>query len=67
LAALYREMGEVWKRQFPGWQAWFFSGNLKLSRSIELRATEKIKLFNGPLECRLLHFEIRESDSIPQA
>lgn len=58
LARLYREMGVVWKEHFPGWAAWVLSGNHKLSREIELHAAEKIRLYNGPLECRLLKFPI---------
>ena len=34
------------------------AGNLTLARHISLIATEKTRLNNGPLECRLLKFEI---------
>jgi putative N6-adenine-specific DNA methylase len=56
--ALYEEMSEVLKSRYAGWQAFVLAGNLGLARHITLTATEKIKLNNGPLECRLLKFEI---------
>jgi putative N6-adenine-specific DNA methylase len=56
LAALYRTLGELLPRRFPGWTAWILAGNLSLARHIGLVATEKIKLFNGPIPCRLLKF-----------
>lgn len=59
VAQLYERLGEVWKQKFPGWTAFVLAGNLKLARHIGLAASAKIKLYNGPLECRLLKFDIR--------
>jgi putative N6-adenine-specific DNA methylase len=56
--ALYEEMSDVLKSRYAGWQVFLLAGNLGLARHITLTATEKIKLNNGPLECRLLKFEI---------
>jgi len=58
LATLYRRLGEIWKERFPGWTGHVLAGNLQLSRSIPLRATDKPKLYNSALECRLLKFPI---------
>lgn len=58
LKELYKQIGEVLKSRFGGWQAYVFAGNLPLARNIELEATEKFRLNNGPLECRLLKFEL---------
>jgi putative N6-adenine-specific DNA methylase len=55
---LYDEMSEVLKSRYAGWQVFILAGNLGLARYITLTATEKIKLNNGPIECRLLKFEI---------
>src|SRR5690606_41679802 len=44
LATLYRRLGEIWKERFPGWTGHVLAGNLQLSRSIPLRATDKPKL-----------------------
>lgn len=54
LSDLYRHIGEVWQARFPGWTAFFFAGNLTLTRDLGLEATAKYKLYNGPIDCRLL-------------
>lgn len=56
LAGLYQKLGELLPVRFPGWTAWILAGNLSLARHIGLAAAEKIKLFNGPIPCRLLKF-----------
>ena len=50
-------MSDVLKTRYVGWQVFIMAGNLNLARHITLTATQKIKLNNGPLECRLLKFE----------
>ena len=58
LSDLYRHIGEVWKERFGGWTAFFFAGNLGLTRDLGLDATAKYKLYNGPIDCRLLKFPL---------
>ncbi len=57
LKGLYDEISEVLKARYSGWQVFIMAGNLNLARHITLTATQKVKLNNGPLECRLLKFE----------
>jgi putative N6-adenine-specific DNA methylase len=57
LLPLYQEMSDVLKSRYAGWQVFIMAGNLALARHITLPAMQKIKLNNGPLECRLLKFE----------
>jgi len=65
LAALYRELGDTLKRRLPGGTAWVLTGNPELARSIGLRASRRVQVFNGPIECRLLRFEIVEGSLRP--
>lgn len=58
LVDLYRAFGERLKHKFAGWSAYMLAGNLSLTRSIDLVASNKWKLYNGPLECRLLQFDV---------
>lgn len=58
LAAFYRQIGDTLKQRWQGWVAWIFTGNLPLAKSIGLRPSRRIVLFNGPIECRLLKFEL---------
>ena len=54
----YKTIGDTLKKNFGGWKAWIFTGNLEIAKFIGLRPTRKIHLFNGPVECRFLKFEI---------
>ncbi|MGB0886196.1 MAG: THUMP domain-containing class I SAM-dependent RNA methyltransferase [Chitinophagales bacterium] len=55
---LYKEIGDHLKKNFKGWTAYIFSGNEEARKSIGLKPAEKIKLYNGKIECRLLKFEL---------
>lgn len=58
LEALYRKIGEVFKRRFSGWTAYLLAGDLELARLVGLKPSRRFVLFNGPLECRLLKYEL---------
>ncbi len=61
--AVYRRLGDVLKRRWPGYTAFIFTGNLDAAKHIGLRTSEKTRLFNGPIECRLLKFALLRSES----
>lgn len=58
LPALYAELGATLRNHFDGWQAAVLTGNPDLGKRMGLRAQRLHTLYNGPLECRLLHFAI---------
>ncbi len=58
LPELYRLMGEIFKKRFAGWTAYVLAGDLELAKNIGLKPARRFVLFNGPLECRLLKFEL---------
>lgn len=58
LSELYGKIGQVWTERFAGWTAFFFAGNLGLTRDLGLEATARYKLYNGPIDCRLLKFPL---------
>jgi 23S rRNA (guanine2445-N2)-methyltransferase len=60
LLALYRELGDALKHRAPGATAWLLVGNPALAKVVGLRPTRRIVLFNGPIECRLLRFDLYE-------
>ena len=57
---LYKSIGDNFKTGFPNTDAWLISSNIEASKFIGLRPSKKIKVFNGKLESRLLHFRIYE-------
>ncbi|MGB5835151.1 MAG: bifunctional 23S rRNA (guanine(2069)-N(7))-methyltransferase RlmK/23S rRNA (guanine(2445)-N(2))-methyltransferase RlmL [Thiohalocapsa sp.] len=61
LTGLYALLGELLKQRFDGWQAAVFTGNPDLGKRMGLRAKRFHTLYNGPVECRLLHFEITDA------
>lgn len=58
LTAFYRMIGDTLKQRWKGWTAWVFTGNLPLAKHIGLKPSRRIVLFNGPIECRLLKFDL---------
>ena len=58
LDVLYREIGDTLKQRWKGWTAWILTGNLEAAKRVGLKATRRIPLWNGPLECRLLKYEL---------
>jgi 23S rRNA (guanine2445-N2)-methyltransferase / 23S rRNA (guanine2069-N7)-methyltransferase len=58
IASLYRRIGDTFKQRFAGYTAWVFTGNLDAAKQIGLRPSRKVRLFNGPIECRLLRFDL---------
>lgn len=58
LKPLYRLIGDTMKQKLKGWEGYVFTGSPELSKNVGLKATQRIVLFNGPMECRLLKYEI---------
>jgi putative N6-adenine-specific DNA methylase len=60
LYGLYRRFGNSLKKQATGATAWILAGEPRLAKVIGLKPSRRIPLFNGPIECRLLKFEMYE-------
>ena len=58
LESFYRKIGDTLKKQWAGWTGWVFTGNLPLAKRIGLKPSRRLVLFNGPIECRFLKFEM---------
>ena len=58
LAPFYKLMGDVLKQRFKGWTAYILSGNKALTKCIGLRTARKIPVYNGPIPCQLLKYEM---------
>ena len=55
---LYAKIGDTLKNNYQYSDAWIITANLEAIKSIGLRSTKKIKLFNANLESRLLNYKI---------
>ncbi len=54
----YQSIGDTLKQNYSGYDAYIFTGNLDAAKHIGLRASRRIEMYNGPIECRLLKFEM---------
>ena len=58
LNELYKNIGDVFKKKFIGYDTYIFSGNLEAVKSVGLRSKKRIILKNGTLDCRLIYYPI---------
>lgn len=58
LAELYPQIGSTLKKQFAGWDCYFFTGDLRLPKLVRLKPSRKIPVYNGAIECRLYEFKM---------
>lgn len=58
LQDLYRTIGNTYKRNFRGFRGFVFTGNFELLKFIGLKTSRRRILFNGPIESRLLSYEL---------
>lgn len=60
IALFYKSIGDRLKQAWTGWDAWLISSNRDALKSVGLRASRRITLFNGALECSFQKFELYE-------
>jgi putative N6-adenine-specific DNA methylase len=53
-----RGIAEALKKKFAGWSAWILTDDLKLESHMRLRASRRIPVFNGDIECRWMRFDM---------
>lgn len=63
---LYHEIGSRLKHHYAGHKVWIISSNLKALKRIGLKPDEKIKLYNGSLECSLQGYTLFDGKKTDQ-
>lgn len=58
IETMYKEIGNKLKKDFQNFNAWIITSNPEAIKSIGLRPSRKIQIYNGSLECRYLKFEL---------
>lgn len=61
LEPLYVRIGTFILDRCKGWHTFILTGNRTLSVKIGLKASSLKTVFNGPIECRLLEFEVYDT------
>jgi putative N6-adenine-specific DNA methylase len=54
----YEEIGSTLKHQYANTHAWMITANAEALKFVGLKPSRKIKVFNGALEARLVHYEM---------
>lgn len=62
LAPVYARIGEWLKTSCPGWKASLITASKDLSLQIKLKTSSIYTIYNGPLPCRLLSYEIASGE-----
>jgi 23S rRNA G2445 N2-methylase RlmL len=55
---LYYQIGEALKNNFKRSDAFVLTSDDEYRKKIFLKSTRKYPLFNGPIDCRLMHYEV---------
>ena len=58
---VHRELGQVLRERFQGWQAAVLTGAPQLGMELGIRAARTHTLWNGPIECRLLRMTVESA------
>lgn len=58
IEGMYKEIGNKLKKDFQNFNAWIITSSPEAIKSIGLRPSRKIQIYNGSLECRYLKFEL---------
>jgi putative N6-adenine-specific DNA methylase len=56
----YGSIGTTLKHGYPNSQAWMITSNMEALKTVGLRPSRKIKVFNGKLESRFVRYEMYE-------
>jgi len=54
----FTRLAAHWKTHYAGWTAWVLTPDRKLPGLLRLKETRRVPLWNGPIECRLLRFDL---------
>ncbi|MBD3637465.1 MAG: class I SAM-dependent RNA methyltransferase [Crocinitomicaceae bacterium] len=55
---LYKEIGDFFKNNLPGYACWVLSSNFDAFKRIELKPSKKIQIYNGSLSCDFRKYDI---------
>jgi len=58
LTELYKSIGDTFKKKFTGYDCWLITSNKEALKHLGLRTSRRIPVFNGPLECRFVKYEM---------
>lgn len=66
LEAIYKSIGDLFKQRCQSYWGYIFTGNKTLGKRVGLKTKRKIEFYNGPIECRLLEYELYDGTRNPK-
>lgn len=66
LEETYKAIGDLFKQRCPGYWGYIFTGNKTLGKRVGLKTKRKVEFYNGPIECRLLEYELYDGTRNPK-
>ncbi|GAA6143742.1 THUMP domain-containing protein [Hydrogenophaga sp. 5NK40-0174] len=54
----FERLSAHWKSHYAGWTAWLLTPDSKLPGKMRFKASRRVPLWNGPIECRLFRFDL---------
>jgi 23S rRNA (guanine2445-N2)-methyltransferase / 23S rRNA (guanine2069-N7)-methyltransferase len=64
VGAFYRRLSRALAQRWQGYTAWVLAGNLEAAEQFDLVPTANYPLRNGPIDCRLLRFDLDGSQPV---
>ena len=61
----FARLAAHWKNHYAGWSAWLLTPDTKLPGRLRLKESRRVPLWNGPIECRLLRFDLTARQAHP--
>ncbi|MEW5844796.1 MAG: THUMP domain-containing protein [Bacteroidota bacterium] len=58
IEGFYKQLSDVFKNKYPGYDVWLISSNQDALKSFGLRPSKKVTLLNGALECKYQRFSM---------
>jgi putative N6-adenine-specific DNA methylase len=65
LQELYGALGQRLRHHAPGWTLWLLSGHPDLTASLRLKATRRVPVSHGGIDCRWLRYDLRPQQHAP--
>jgi putative N6-adenine-specific DNA methylase len=60
LVQFYKDFGDVLKQKYAGYTAWLLGTDMEALKFIGLRPSRRIRVMNGPLECKFVRIDLYE-------
>ncbi len=54
----FTQLASHWKKHYSGWSAWLLTPDLQLPGQMRFKASRRVPMWNGPIECRLFRFDL---------